>query len=354
MNKRYLRFMMFFGLLAALLMIFSTVGAAQKDVPVVSLSSDQNEYTASQDVLINFTITNPTKHTLRILKWFIPSEGVEEPIFNVKVDGVSADYTGAFYKRPAVTGNDYISLKSGESVTYVVNLGDYYDLSQSGQYVIYFDVASFNLYNEKGNNATNPDSITSEPLSLKIEGREPKGKPTPVPTPPPGGTVFSRCSATQQTILLAARNQAKNYAIDGGTYLNANLTNSRYVTWFGAVDSSRYATVTTHFANLTDAWTNYGVTFDCGCKQNYYAYVYPNKPYTIYLCRVFWTAPLSGTDSQGGTLIHEMSHFPSVAGTDDFVYGQTGAMSLAVSNPADAVMNADNHEYFAENNPIQP
>jgi len=354
MDKRYLRFIMIFGLLAALLLIFGTVGAAPKDAPVVRLSSAQSEYTASQEVLIDITITNPTKHTLRILKWFTPSDGVEGPLFDVKVNGASADYLGALYKRPAATGNDYITLKSGESVTYSVNLGDYYDLSSSGQYDIYYNAAAFNLFDEKGNGSNSPDSITSDPLSLKIEGRAPKGKPTPVPTPAPGGTVFNRCTTTQQTILMAARAQATNYAIDSGSYLNGGLTGSRYVTWFGAVDPSRYATVTTHFINLTNAWTNFGVTFDCSCKQNYYAYVYPSKPYTIYLCKVFWTAPLSGTDSQGGTLIHEMSHFPLVAGTDDFVYGQTGAMSLAITNPAEAVMNADNHEYFAENNPALP
>ena len=54
----------------------------------------------------------------------------------------------------------------------------------------------------------------------------------------------------------------------------------------------------------------------------------------IYLCSVFWTAPLTGTDSKAGTLIHEMSHFNVVASTDDYVYGQTGAKSLAISEPA--------------------
>ena len=95
------------------------------------------------------------------------------------------------------------------------------------------------------------------------------------------------------------------------------------------------------------------MTFDCGCKQKYYAYVYPNQPYNIYVCSVFWQAPMTGTDSKAGTLIHEMSHFTVVAGTDDYVYGQTGAKNLAITNPDNAVINADNHEYFAENNPFQ-
>jgi peptidyl-Lys metalloendopeptidase len=60
---------------------------------------------------------------------------------------------------------------------------------------------------------------------------------------------------------------------------------------------------------------------------------------------------MTGTDSKGGTLVHESSHFTNIASTEDYAYGQSAAKSLASSNPAHAVENADNHEYFAENNP---
>jgi peptidyl-Lys metalloendopeptidase len=103
---------------------------------------------------------------------------------------------------------------------------------------------------------------------------------------------------------------------------------------------------------IKDALDTKPLTFNCGCKKQYYAYVYPNQPYIVYLCSVFWNAPLSGTDSKGGTIIHELSHFTAVAGTDDFAYGQTNAKALAKSNPSQALFNADNHEYFAENTPF--
>jgi peptidyl-Lys metalloendopeptidase len=74
---------------------------------------------------------------------------------------------------------------------------------------------------------------------------------------------------------------------------------------------------------------------------------------TINICPGFFKAKLTGTDSQGGTLVHESSHFTAHGGSTDIVYGQSGAKSLAKSNPAQAVMNADSHEYFAENNPSQ-
>jgi peptidyl-Lys metalloendopeptidase len=60
---------------------------------------------------------------------------------------------------------------------------------------------------------------------------------------------------------------------------------------------------------------------------------------------------MTGTDSKGGTLVHEMSHFNVVASTDDWVYGQSGAASLAINNPSQAIDNADSHEYFGENTP---
>ena len=47
------------------------------------------------------------------------------------------------------------------------------------------------------------------------------------------------------------------------------------------------------------------------------------------------------------------SHFTVNVGTKDYPYGQPDAMSLTESNLEEAVMNADCHEYFAENNPPQ-
>ncbi len=356
MKKSKFRFnALLFALLAALLLT-SVAGAAPKDGAIVNLSVEQGAFDSSQDVLVAVTISNPTNHTVRVLKWFTAADGVEEPIFAVTRDGEPVAYVGAHYKRPAATGKDYISLKAGESITSTVNLGDYYDLSQSGQYEIFYAVASFNLFDEKGNSFKYRDVLTSEKVSVNVEGRAGKPGPTPTPTPPPpSGITFNRCTVDQQSLVTAAHGGAKDYALGAETYL-ATLTTgtSRYTTWFGTFTSARYNTVKSHFTAIRDAFYNRSVTYDCGCKQNYYAYVYSNQPYKIYLCRVFWTAPMTGTDSKAGTLIHEMSHFDVVAGTDDFVYGQTGAMNLASTNPENAINNADNHEYFAENTPARP
>ncbi len=354
-NKRSL-FIILISLLAALFIVAGSVGAAPKDGPQVTLDSAQGEFKASQDVLVTVTLSNPTGHSVRILNWFTPVNGLEEPVFQVKRDGEPVAYTGAIYKRPPATGSDYLSLKSGESVSYEVNLGDYYDLSGNGQYDIFYYANNAFLFNEKGGDLDSDEALISNVLSLKVAGRSHKAKPNPwshtpirVEMPSTPAQLTSRISlsphvALQQPIPLSAL-----------SYLNTGQhPDSRYTTWFGIYSSSRYSTVTNHFTAIDGAFINAGITFDCRCKQNYYAYVYPTQPYKIYLCRVFWMAPPIGTDSRAGTLIHEMSHFNVVASTDDYVYGQTGAKALAIEDPNKAVNNADNHEYFSENTPTLP
>ena len=356
MNKSKVRFHAFVFVLLVALFLTSAVGAAPKDGPTASLSVAQSEFSSAQDVLVTVTISNPHRHTVRVLKWFTAADGVEESLFAVTRNSEPVAYTGAHYKRPPVTGRDYISLKAGESITHTVNLADYYDLSQSGQYEVFYAVASFQLFDQKANGFKYRDSLISEKISISVEGRAPKGKPTPPPTPGPGGTTFNACTADQQPLLMQARMDATAYATESKNYL-ANLntsTTQRYPEWFGAFSIGRYNTVVSHFNAISNAFNTAGITFDCKCKQPYYAYVYPNEPYTIYLCKVFWQAPPTGTDSKAGTLIHEMSHFDVVAGTDDVIYGQAGARDLADSDPDLAITNADSHEYFAENTPPLP
>jgi peptidyl-Lys metalloendopeptidase len=354
MNKRKVRYNVFVFVVLIALLITSLVSAAPKDGPTVKLSIVQGDFDSGQDVLVTVNIANDTKHTVKILKWFTPVEGVEESLFAVTRDGQPVAYTGPIYKRPAATGKDYIRLKAGESITSIVNLGEYYDLSEAGTYDVFYAVAAFNMFDDKGKAFKLKDVLTSEKISFNAKGKNGKGKPTPPPPPPPGGNSFNRCSADQESLLVAARDQAKAYAADSQSYLDAGNQGSRYTTWFGVFSTTRYNTVRSNFTAISDAMDNAGVEFDCKCKQPYYAYVYPNQEYKIYLCKVFWQAPLSGTDSKAGTLIHEMSHFDVVAGTDDVVYGQSGAMNLADNDPNAAVTNADSHEYFAENTPSLP
>jgi hypothetical protein len=83
----------------------------------------------------------------------------------------------------------------------------------------------------------------------------------------------------------------------------------------------------------------------------------------IGLCKLFFekspvtgssTMNLTGKDSVGGTLVHELSH--NLCGTLDHhtaddsatCYGTVGCLALATNRPSRAWYNADNIEYFAE------
>jgi peptidyl-Lys metalloendopeptidase len=145
---------------------------------VVSLRADKADFDAAEDVTLHVTITNPGAASIRVLKWFTPLEGIEQPLFTVTRDGEPVTYLGIMVKRSAPTEQDYITLKTGESLTSYVNLSVYYDLSVSGNYKVRYDVTSIQLYAAEDNGQLNKTShLASNTLGMFIEGRN-------TPTPP--------------------------------------------------------------------------------------------------------------------------------------------------------------------------
>jgi len=136
-----------------------------------------------------------------------------------------------------------------------------------------------------------------------------------------------------------------------------NTTGKRYTTWFGKSTTERQSSLTTNFNNINNALNVKNIQYDCSsCLSEVqydvtFAYVFPDEPYDIYLCGSFWTSEKTGSDSQAGTIIHELSHFINIAGTTDHVYGKDDTKQLAITSPSEALNNADNYEYFAENTP---
>ena len=330
----------------------------------VSIAPEKSSLNKDDDVFVRVTITNTSATPQYILKWHTPFDGVEEALFDVTRDGAPVPYLGAHYKRPAPTAKDYYLLKPGASHSAKVELSGLYDMSVTGDYTIRYHSAAMNIFSNAQPDAARTgargvDEIESAPVGLWINGRLARGTVVGSPfelqkAPSQPGTAslgFSNCTASQQSTITSAISAAKTMTNGSVTYLANGTAGARYTKWFGAYTSARYSTVQSHFNAIKDGFDNKPVVVDCKCKQNYYAYVYPTQPYKIYVCKAFWTAPMTGTDSKGGTLIHEMSHFNAVAGTDDWVYGQSGAASLAISDPAKAIDNADSHEYFGENTP---
>lgn len=328
--------------IAAMVLAADGLVAANRDGLQVRLSAASQVVRGDVDVVVNVTVTNTTRHPVNLLRWQLPSEELEAPLFRITRDGKPVAYLGPVIKRAAPQAADHVRLDPGASRSYDVELTAAYDLSGNGRYDI--------QYASRSVHGAGAATLKSDTLYLWLEGRSAAKKPTP--PPPPGPIAYSNCSASQQTTVQSAVAGATAYAQGSTTYLSKHYSGGpRYPTWFGTYDLTRWNTVKAHFASIEDAFKTKALEFDCKCRQKYYAYVYPSQPYKIYLCSVFWSAPPTGTDSQAGTLIHEMSHFTVVADTDDVVYGQTGARSLALSDPELAITNADSHEYFAENDP---
>ncbi len=318
-------------------------------------------YSPDEPLTMRFTLQNNSSETLYILKWQLPSDDIDSNILSVQRNGGAVTYTGPLVKRAAPTEEDYLEIAPGGVYSVDFDPSNVYDMTKQGQYSIRFRLAG--LFGKMaGAEGADAERVTrmampqGEAATFWFEGL-PEDANVPDELTPAAESLFkiggyTKCTTAQQSTLVTAHNNAISIATKAKNHLAANPSGSTlYTYWFGTYQSSRFNTVVTHYNSIIDAFTNKSVTYDCSCKKSYYAYVYPTQPYKIYVCKAFWSAPALGTDCKAGTLVHEMTHFNVTCGTDDYVYGSSGAHNLAVSNPSQAIDNADNHEYFAENQP---
>ncbi len=333
---------------------------------------------AADPVLVRFTLTNTTSEPLTVLKWHTPLEGIRGDIFEVTKDGREVPYIGPEVKRGAPQAEDYVTIEPGASVSVEVDLAKAYALSSAGRYGVELEAGVLDVVKarearpERALGRLMLRALTSNRVEVELVESRP-APPVASVRPPKASTAaeakdatakqpaFKNCNATQQSQLDEAHTAASQ--MGAGAILALAFTKAenrpsapRYKTWFGTYTAARYDKVLDNYSKIHGALINETVTFNCACDPAYasaFAYVFPHLPYEVYLCNAFWNAPLTGTDSRGGTIIHEVSHFTVVADTDDNAYGHTACKNLAISDPARAIQNADSHEYFAENTPAQ-
>ena len=330
--------------LLAFLFITCSAGAALPEGIGVQIEPVKTKFAAADTVLLKITYRNNTSTAIRFLKWNTALEGrINNDFLRIYLAGTELVYIGRVYKRGTPAPNDFVHLQAGQKIAATVDISDGYDVISAGLYNVSY---------------SQPQTIGAASLRKQIsptvsftlvEDRHSalfKRQPT-----------FASCNASRQQILNSALSAAENIAIKARNALAATPTASRssaqrYREWFGPATTDRWNTVQSHFNKIADVTSNRTINFDCSCTDNFFAYVFPNQPYNVYLCSVFWRVPTTGTDSKAGTIIHELSHFNVIASTNDHVYGQSGARALANSNPTQAIANADSHEYFAENTPF--
>ncbi len=307
------------------------------------IQADRASIGAGQDVTLRVTLRNTSAKDVAIPYWQTPVRGIYANLFEVERNGQPVAYIGRLSKWAAPRAEDLVTIPAGGVVRAKVELSAAYDITRTGEY-------TFRLRGDEGasKRASNAVSIAidrdaNDFVDFLAQAEAEADAAGRYLTP-----SYVSCSSSRQSTLVSALSAAQTMAQRAKAFTNAGTTGTAWTTWFGTYNSSRYATVNTHYNNIYSTFTTKTVTFYCDCTDSAYAYVYPNQPYKIHLCNAFWSAPLTGTDSKGGTLVHETSHFSVVASTDDWAYGQTACRSLATSNPSRAIDNADSHEYFAE------
>ncbi|KAL0070429.1 hypothetical protein AAF712_002260 [Marasmius tenuissimus] len=275
------------------------------------------------------------------------------------ISGASPTFIGAFAKfvPDYVVRNNieeaFIILNPGEIFEVKHDLSMAYNFTSSGEGV--YDIRAKNLFmyvEPTTNEIGQLEAIHEAPLTTSIAGNLAYVAHVPRHNK---RVQYASCSSSQQSQLVSAASAAIDYANSAYDYLNShNSSTSRYASWFGTYDATRHDTVLSHFNNIKGFPFADSATYNCSCTEpGTFAFVNRATFGVINLCGAFWSAPLTGTDSMGGTLVHESSHFTQIANTYDIVYGQGGCRAFALNDPGVVVGNADSHEYFAENNPAE-
>jgi peptidyl-Lys metalloendopeptidase len=316
-----------------------------------SLFIELNQDITNGSILV--TLTNDTTEPVNVLKWNTPlEEKLSANIFRVEHNQKESIYSGRLIKRGQPKDEDYTLFESGESRTLTVYLPTYYQMLKEGNYTISYR-GGFSSLNEKEQSKrlkkSENSKTTVELYFIPTQSLEPKKQKVTA--------KFTSCNQQEIEAINKAHDSSLLIAKTAFNALNSadqNTRAKRYVTWFGKATTQRQSTVTSHFSKIYDALENKKLSYNCSpCEEDgVFAYVFPKEEYNIYLCQSFWSADLLGTDSQSGTLIHELSHFLTIAGTLDHEYGQNDTKRLAKTSPDKAINNADNHEFFAENTPF--
>ncbi|KEP55276.1 M35 family deuterolysin metalloprotease [Rhizoctonia solani 123E] len=313
------------------------------------------------NLFVKTTVTNTGLSSVKLLKnpssvlsdWQTNSFSITGSLGRPFFTGIRVKYSPELALKSGDESN-FITLAAGESFELTHSLAGAYNFTGSGAGEYSFSANNvFQYVDESGQLAmvraetvTNKLSLSGSLVSLRhMRNTSRRGVAR-------RDVGYKGCSSGQLLLINTAIRSANEYIANAIVYLDGMLMGTpRYMEWFGPFDLTRFKRVKSHFENMgTDASST---IYDCGCKKPaVYAYVYQDSPGYVYLCDSFWTAPETGTNSRAGTIVHEQSHFVVNGGTEDHVYGLMSAHALAVSDPDQAIDNADNHEYFVENNPV--
>jgi len=334
-----------------------------------------DQYKKDEHTHLIFELTNHTKQPLHILKWNTPLEGLKSDCLSVNKNGRRVSYDGLLIKRGQPGPADFVTLQPGQSISNKIDIGEAYNISSPGKVKVDYKPEKLTYFDEQPaienlaramplSKAKKAQKIIeTKPATFTIKGgakpqlpigallreadqkKETLSKKKAKPAVGLMPCLFKGGTPDQQDTVNKAHQNGYNLTLQ---VLKDMANNLEYKLWFGKYTKTRFNKVKGDYKKIKAGFEEKQFTYDLtgqGCDTGVFAYTYKGGT-TIWLCDAFWQAPDTGTDSRAGTLVHERSH--ASAFTDDITYGQDGCKRLAVSAPAQAVNNADSHEYFAK------
>jgi uncharacterized Zn-binding protein involved in type VI secretion len=135
---------------------------------------------------------------------------------------------------------------------------------------------------------------------------------------------------------------------------NEKQTLKEFKRWYGTDDEESKRIILKRIENVLSVSkgltvNNFGIMRNKKDKRENYAIVYKeDKSYTIYVGNHFWNTGANDRAPKAGILIHELSHFKHIGGTEDDIYGEKRCLLLAKVDPKGALYNADTFQFFME------
>ncbi|WP_185020855.1 M35 family metallo-endopeptidase [Histidinibacterium lentulum] len=173
--------------------------------------------------------------------------------------------------------------------------------------------------------------------------------------------VFERCEKAEIEVVLGAMGSASKISLQAAVSIGDTPEFRR---WFGPYSKENAGIVRAAFKSIHAALRDQSLKIVCAnvgeedCDAQMYANVWSHDAYVINLCPAFFGMPelhvhpstsvRMENGTREGTIIHELSHFDIVAGTEDICYSRPACAQLAEFDRVVLVRNADSYQYFAE------
>ena len=314
---------------------------------------------ALSTVACSFEFTNVADEDLYLLKRNTPLEGLRSNFLTVSAEGRPVPYKGPVLYRIPPKKDEFVLLKTGESISASVQITDVFSIDTDGLYTVQYSnpLRYLSVHEMMYNRHEVRESDIDETVYIYLENTRFLLKPIKPEEPKISFTVhFQSCSSASFTN--GSTNQSAT--LDAHKLLCSGIDNAKgkvgnndlYKTWFGAHTSSRESTVKTVYQSVRNGISGRSLTYHNSgphCDDTTVAYTYMSWSYTtVHLCKIYFPLPTScrGTDyTKERTLLHEWAH--ALGYRDDYkkTYGGDECKKLAKNDPDGAIKNADNFSF---------